>query len=102
MEMRSNIFMIIGMAVLTYIPRMFPIVILPGLKLPTYIRSFLSFIPIAVLSALIFPGFITSTGNSKTAIIGALTAFILAYKRVNLMYVVLGAIVSVFIGSFLF
>jgi len=100
--MESNFIMVLGMAIVTYIPRMIPLAILPGLKLPKYLQSFLSFIPIAVLSALIFPGFIDSTNNSYTAIFGAITAFVLAYFDSNLIVVVLGAIFAVFFSTFLF
>ena len=100
--MKTSLIIVIGMALVTYIPRMLPLVVLPGIELPTFIRSFLSFIPIAVLSALIFPGFIDSTGNPFTAVIGLLTAFILAYKKVNLMLVVLGAVTAVFISGLMF
>ena len=100
--MESNFIMMLGMAIVTYIPRMIPLAILPGLKLPPYLQSFLSFIPIAVLSALIFPGFLDSTGEPITAIIGAITALILAYRENNLMIVVLGAISAVFFSSLIF
>ncbi|HKL75984.1 MAG TPA: AzlD domain-containing protein [Halanaerobiales bacterium] len=100
--MKNNFIMVLGMALVTYIPRMIPLAILPGVKLPSYLKSFLSFIPIAVLSALIFPAFISSTGRPLTAILGAITAFILAYKEKNLIFVVLGAIFAVFVSSLIF
>lgn len=100
--MDNRFLLVLGMALVTYIPRMIPLAILPEIELPIYLKSFLSFIPIAVLSALIFPGFLNSTGEPFTAVLGAITAFILAYKEKNLMIVVLGAIFAVFITSLLF
>jgi len=100
--MENRFVMVLGMALVTYIPRMIPLAILPEIKLPKYLKSFLSFIPIAVLSALIFPGFLNSTGEPFTAILGAITAFVLAYKEKNLMIVVLGAIFVVFMTSLIF
>ena len=100
--MENRFVMVLGMALVTYIPRMIPLAILPGIELPKYLKSFLSFIPIAVLSALIFPGFLDSTGEPLTAILGAITAFVLAYNEKNLMIVVLGAIFTVFITSLIF
>ena len=91
--------MVIGMALVTYIPRMFPLAVLPGIKLPRFLKSFLSFVPIAVLSALIFPGILNSTGNIHTALIGGGVAMILAFNKVNLMVVVLGSIFTVFISG---
>lgn len=86
---------IIMMGVVTYIPRMLPIVLLKDIKLPARVDSFLRFIPYAALSALIFPGVLGSTGSMESAAAGSLAAFALAMMRLNIMLVVLGGIAGV-------
>ncbi len=97
--MNDYIILIGGMALVTYIPRMFPLVILPGKKLPVFLERFLSYVPVAVLTALIFPGIISSTDHPLTALVGGFIALILALKKFNLMIVVMGSIFTVFLLS---
>ncbi len=61
----ENIYLIIiGMAFVTYLARELPFIILKDKKLKPAIVEWLSFIPVAVLSALLFPALITN-GNGK-------------------------------------
>lgn len=50
------IWMIIGMAAVTYVPRMVPLIAFESLKLPGFLERVLKNVPYAVLGALIFPG----------------------------------------------
>lgn len=85
--------MLLGMALVTYIPRMIPLTVLDGKKLPPLITGILSNIPFAVLGALIFPAvFYVQEGNILFGIIGAGTAFLIAITGFGLMPVVLGTI----------
>ncbi|WP_432354652.1 AzlD domain-containing protein [Sporosarcina sp. A2] len=85
--------MLFGMALVTYIPRMIPLTILDGKKLPPLVTGVLSNIPFAVLGALIFPAvFYVQEGNVLFGIIGAATAFLIAILGLGLMPVVLGTI----------
>ncbi|TDT51041.1 AzlD domain-containing protein [Fonticella tunisiensis] len=88
---------LIGMSVLTYLPRMLPMVVLKDLKLPPFFKSFFEFIPFAALGALIFPGIISSTGDEKSAVMGTLISVVLAFFRVNVVIVVLGGILGVYL-----
>jgi len=92
---------IIGMALVTYIPRMFPLVILSDLELTAFWRRFLYYIPPAALSALIFPGILGATDSSITAVIGGIVAAIMAYLKFNLLTIVLSAIAAVFLFQYL-
>jgi len=85
------------MAVVTYIPRMLPMTMLDKVPLSPNVKRFLEFIPYAVLASLIFPGILTSVEPLSSAIAGAAAALILAYLRLNLILVVLGSIVVVFV-----
>lgn len=85
--------MLFGMAVVTYLPRMIPLTILDGKQLPPIISGILANIPYAVLGALIFPAiFLVQQGDYLFGLIGAFTAFLLAYFGGGLMVVVLGTI----------
>lgn len=86
--------LVVAMAVVTYIPRMLPLVLLQNVTLPNYINRFMKFIPYAALGSLIFPAILTSTGanHPEAAIVGGIVAIILAWFEINLMLVVAGGI----------
>ena len=87
---------IIVMAVVTYIPRVFPLVVFRRPINNVYIRSFLHYVPYAVLSALTFPSIFWSTGSVVTAAAGTLTAILLAYFEQSLVVVAVAAILVVY------
>lgn len=86
---------ILAMGLVTYLPRMLPMVLLQNMHLNPFLRRFFQFIPYAALSALIFPGVLSSTGSTPSAMAGALAAVILAFLRTNITFVVLGGIAGV-------
>jgi len=85
------------MGLVTYIPRMLPQVFLKDIRLSPFLRNSLGFVPYAVLGALIFPGVLTSTGSSGSAIAGGLVATFLAYVRLNIVIVVFGGIIGAYL-----
>ena len=86
-------FTLLGMAIVTYIPRAFPLTFLEGKELPPVISGVLRNIPYAVLGALIFPAILyVQEGNLLFGFIGAMVAFTLAFIFSNVMVVVLGTI----------
>lgn len=93
----SLLLLVIGMGLVTYIPRMLPMVLLQDIKLSPFLNRFLQFIPYAAIGALIFPGILTSTSSTDSAVFGGLIAAMLAYFRLNLMLVVLGGITAVYL-----
>lgn len=85
--------MLLGMALATYLPRMIPLVFLEGKELPPIVSGVLKNIPYAVLGALIFPAILfVQEGNILFGIIGLITAFAIAFLGGSVMTVVLGAI----------
>ena len=92
--------LVICMALVTYIPRMLPLVGLRRMNLSPRLASFLRYVPIAALSSLIFPSIIYSTGNIKSALAGSVVAAALAIMRNNIMVVVLGAIMTVLVWEY--
>lgn len=85
--------MLLGMALATYIPRMIPLAFLEGKELPPLISGVLQNIPYAVLGALIFPAILfVQEGNILFGIIGLIVAFSIAIVGGNVITVVLGTI----------
>lgn len=89
---------IVGMALVTYIPRLLPIIVTDRLRLPSWANLWLRSIPYAALGALIFPG-IMSVDKSLPwiGLAGGLMAVVLAFIRLHIIYVIIGSIVSVFV-----
>jgi branched-subunit amino acid transport protein len=99
--MRGDILiMIIGMAAVTYIPRMVPFLLFKGKELPPFLQGVLKNVPYAVLGALIFPKILLiQEGDIWFGITGALAAFLFAFLGANVIVVVLGAIAVLSIYS---
>lgn len=95
--MDNYFLLILAMAAVTFLPRIFPLFFLHELKLSPKIQRFLGNIPYAALGALIIPGVFYSTGNFTYSIVGAAAAVLLAYFNFNLLLVVLGSILSIFL-----
>lgn len=84
---------LIGMAVVTYLPRMVPFIMFKGEELPRFIQGILKNVPYATLGALIFPAvFLIREGEILFGVIGMLVSFILAFFGANVIVVVLGSI----------
>lgn len=54
---------IIGMGLVTYLPRVLPMLLLSGRKLAPWISRWLSFVPATVLAALLAPGLVMPEGR---------------------------------------
>jgi branched-subunit amino acid transport protein len=100
--MYKYVILIIAMALVTYIPRMLPMVMLSGVKLPGRLRTFLGYIPYAALGALIFPGILTSTGDTGSAVCGLGASIALALAKLNVMLVIAGGIATVYLYQLIF
>ncbi|MBU9721830.1 MULTISPECIES: AzlD domain-containing protein [Bacillaceae] len=94
--------MIIGMGVVTYIPRLMPLVLLKTENWPAWSKRMLSRVPYAVLGALIFPGIIYVHENLLFGLLGGFVAIILAYIGTPLIVVVGGAIGALSIFTIFF
>ncbi|WP_084052081.1 AzlD domain-containing protein [Desulfonispora thiosulfatigenes] len=95
--MNKVVLTIIFMTVVTYIPRFIPITFCRGQLNSKFLNSFLYYVPYAVLGALIFPDILNSTPHTISAVIGGISAIILAFMNKGLMTVVIGAIAVVYI-----
>ena len=57
--------LILGMGLVTYIPRWFPLFFLAKRRLPVWFIEWLDLVPVAILSALIFPDLFTTEGPHR-------------------------------------
>ena len=89
------IILIIGMGIVTYIPRMLPAVLIEKIKFNKKTEKFLSLIPYTAMAALIFPGVLSvDEGNIAIGLVGAFVAVILSWLKMPIILVVIGAIVT--------
>ena len=79
----STLVLILGMALVTFLPRFLPMAFLSRWVLPEKTRVGLSYFPVAILSAIVFPTFF-SEGNGVEIqpqyLLAALPVFIFAWK----------------------
>ncbi|MCI7061084.1 MAG: AzlD domain-containing protein [Lachnospiraceae bacterium] len=85
----------------TYLIRMIPFVLCRGKLENRFIRSFLFYVPYAVLGSMTFPAIFTSTGSVFSGCAGTVTALILAFHRKGLMTVAVGACIAAFAAEVL-
>ncbi|MCM3759845.1 AzlD domain-containing protein [Alkalihalobacillus oceani] len=97
----TMLIIIAGMALVTYIPRMLPLVFLNVESIPPWLQATLRNVPYAALGALIFPGIFYIHDNILYGIIGGASAFIIAYLGANLIIVVMSSIGILMLLSFL-
>ena len=93
---------IITAAIATYLPRVVPLALIRTKIKNTFIRSFLTYIPYGVLSAMIFPAIFYSTNNLISAFAGTLIALVLSYFKKGLLAVALSSVATVLIIEMVF
>ena len=79
----------------TYLIRMLPMTVFRKEIKSRFIRSFLTYIPYAVLGAMTFPDVIFCTGDVRTAVCGTAVAVALAWRGRSLLTVALAACCAV-------
>lgn len=90
------------MAGVTYLIRVIPFTLFRKKINSQFFRSFLYYMPYAVLSAMTIPAIFYSTGNMITAVAGTAAALILAYFNLPLIVVALAAAITSYgVGIFL-
>ncbi|MBT2638960.1 MULTISPECIES: AzlD domain-containing protein [Bacillaceae] len=99
---KEIVIMIIGMAIVTYIPRMLPFVMFRGKELPPFLQGVLKNVPYATLGALIFPAILFIQEDIWYGLIGAAAAFIVAFMGANVIVVVIGSISVLTLYSYFF
>ena len=90
------------MAVVTYLIRMLPLTIFRREIKSSFVRSFLRYVPFAVLGAMTFPDVLYSTGSLYTAAAGVAVGVILAWQGRSLLTVALSASAAVALAQLVF
>lgn len=99
--MRDELFVITGMTAVTFIPRVVPILLLPGMKLPKAVERWLSLIAPALIAALLLPDLVLDRSSEVPALsipninmLAAVPAFAAALLTRNMLLTVLAGIAS--------
>ena len=82
---------ILVMALSTYLVRMLPMAIFQKKIQSVFVKSFLQYVPYAVLSAMTIPAVFTASGHLISSLIGFAVAMVLAFYRKSLIVVALCA-----------
>ena len=89
------------MAAVTYLIRMLPFVVFRKPIKNRFIKSFLYYVPYAVLGAMTFPAILYSTSNLISAAVGLAVSVILAWFGRGLLTVAVSACVAVYLTEWL-
>ena len=95
--MNDYIIYILVMAGVTYLIRMLPLTLVRGKIESTFVKSFIFYVPYAVLSAMTIPAIFYSTSSLASALAGLVVAIVLAFIGKSLLTVALSACASVFV-----
>lgn len=88
------------MALVTYIPRVLPLTLMRKKVESPFVRSFLFYMPYAVLGAMTFPAILYSTASVWSALAGMIVALLLAFFRKGLLIVAVSSTVAVFLTEY--
>jgi branched-subunit amino acid transport protein len=85
MDQRTIFLTILGMAVVTYLPRLLPTWLLSSRKLPRWLVTWLRNVPVAVLAAMLFPALVVGGGELTIShrnlfMVAALPTLLVAWK----------------------
>lgn len=97
--MYRNLIAVGLMALVTYIPRVLPMAVFRKEIKSVFIKSFLHYVPFAVLAALTFPDIFSSTNSLYSAICGTVVAVILAYCEKSLVVVAIFSMLAVYLSD---
>ena len=95
--MNDYLIYILVMAGVTYLIRMLPLTLVRGKIESPFVKSFIFYVPYAVLSAMTIPAIFYSTSSLASALAGLVVAIVLAFIGKSLLTVAISACASVFI-----
>ncbi|WP_088815270.1 MULTISPECIES: AzlD domain-containing protein [Listeria] len=98
---------IIGCAIVTFIPRVLPFLFVRKMKLPDLLMSYLSYVPLCILTALFIQSLLTEHDGNFPSIdllpfLAALPTILTAILTKNLLWVVVIGIISMAALRFFF
>jgi branched-subunit amino acid transport protein len=108
MEVRWTILLIIlGCALVTFIPRVLPLMVLSQMELPKWLIRWLKNIPVAVMAALLAQELLLSDNQLSLSanhlkLLAAIPAFAIAILTKSLLGTVMAGIISMMVFRFIF
>ena len=101
----SMLILILGMGLVTFLPRFIPMAFLSRWIFPEKLKVGLNYFPVAILSAIVFPTFFTDGNQVEIQfpyLLAALPVFLFAWKVKSLWgSVILGMAIYWLLGFFL-
>ena len=94
MEWSAFLKYLLVMAGVTYLIRMLPLAAIRSKVKSSFVRSFLYYVPYAVLGAMTFPAVFSATGSLTASAIGAAVALVLGWMGKSLLTVAAAACVA--------
>lgn len=97
---------IVGMAVVTFVPRVLPLLILSTKALPESMIRWLGYIPVAVLAAMLFPALLMMDGKFNLSgnnlfLWVSFPTFLVAHKTKSLFATVMSGMIMIAAYRFL-
>ena len=93
---------ILVMAVVTYLIRMLPLTFFQKEIRSPFIKSFLFYVPYAVLGAMTFPAIFTATGHTLASCAGCFVGLVLAYQGKGLLSVAVASCITAYLAACIF
>jgi branched-subunit amino acid transport protein len=99
MDQKTIFLTILGMALVTYIPRLLPVWLLSSRSLPKIVDAWLRYVPVAVLAAMLFPAIVVQgdqvdLGLSNLFLLAAFPTVLVAWKTRSLFgSVIVGTVI---------
>jgi len=106
MDQRTVFLTILGMGVVTYLPRLLPTWLLSSRDLPRWLVVWLRNVPVAVLAAMLFPAIATRSGELHVSVdnlflLAAFPTLLVAWRTRSLFGSVITGIVVVALARLL-
>ena len=100
MDQTVVIVTLLGMAVVTYVPRLLPLWVLSSRSLPPLVVTWLRYVPVAVLAAMLLPSLVITDQNINLGfgnifLWAAIPAFLMAWKTRSLFGAVVAGMLAV-------
>jgi branched-subunit amino acid transport protein len=105
MDQKVVLYTIVGMALVTYLPRVLPVWLLSARSLPAVVVAWLRYIPAAVLAAMLFPSLLLveqrlDVGFQNLYFWAALPTLLVAWKTRSLFGSVVAGMLLVALARF--
>ena len=96
MEDNRYLFIILGMCLVSYLPRVVPALFISKVKLNPWLERFLILIPYTAMTALVFPGiFYSVPGYMNAASVGTVVAIVSSVLKAPLSVTVILSVCAV-------